>query len=168
MADLSIQKHPDGGYLLRGECVIPRPLDEVFAFFADAANLEVLTPPWLNFRILTPRPIAMRPGCLIDYRLRVRGVPIRWQSEITAWEAPHRFVDEARRGPYKFWRHEHRFEPCDDGTRVFDAVHYGVPGGALVHWLVVGRDVRTIFAYRQQVLAKLFPAEKRQPATAPQ
>lgn len=166
MADVSIHKHPDGGYLLRGECVLPRPLDDVFAFFADAANLEILTPPWVGFQIVTPQPIALRPGCLIDYRLRVRGAPIRWQSEITEWEAPHRFVDEARRGPYKFWRHEHRFEPCDEGTRVFDTVHYGVPGGALVHWLVVGRDVRKIFAYRQRVLATLFPAEQCQPVVA--
>ena len=86
----------------RCELWLPRPLGEVFSFFADAGNLELLTPPQLNFHILTPRPLEMRVGLLIDYRLRVRGIPLRWQSEITAWEPPHRFVDEERRGPTAF------------------------------------------------------------------
>ena len=157
MADVTIKKHPKGGYLLRSESLVERPIDEVFAFFADAANLERLTPPWLKFEILTPTPIDMQPGRLIDYRLRIRGVPVRWQSEITLWDPPHAFADESRRGPYKYWVHNHRFESVDGGTRVVDEAHYDVPGGALVHRLVVKRDVQKIFEYRQRQLAELFP-----------
>ncbi len=155
MSDIIIEK-ASRGYRLRGACVVSRPLEEVFQFFADAGNLEQLTPPWIRFRVLTPQPIEMRAGALIDYRLRLRGLPLRWQSEITAWEPPHRFVDEQRRGPYAFWRHEHRFEPCPEGTRVSDDVHYGVPGGALIHALLVRRDVERIFRFRQEALARLF------------
>jgi ligand-binding SRPBCC domain-containing protein len=97
----------DGLFTLETRLFLPRPLEIVFPFFADAGNLEILTPPWLRFEIVTPRPIAMRAGALIEYRLRLHGVPLRWQSEITAWEPPHRFVDEQRRGPYRAWIHEH-------------------------------------------------------------
>ena len=155
MPELIIERAPRG-YRLRAECVVPRPLAEVFDFFSAAANLEQLTPPLVQFHVVTPQPIVMRQGLLIDYKLRIHGLPIKWQSEITAWEPQRRFVDEQRRGPYKFWRHEHLFEPCDGGTRVIDNVHYGVPGGRLIHWLAVGRDVRRIFAYRQEMLAQLF------------
>jgi ligand-binding SRPBCC domain-containing protein len=158
MPQLSISKHPAGGYRLQSECLIPRSIEEVFAFFSDAGNLERLTPPWLNFNILTPLPIDMREGRLIDYKLRIRGVPIRWQSEITVWEPSYSFADESRRGPYKYWRHQHWFESCPGGTRVVDDVHYGVPGGAIVHWLVVKRDVQKIFEYRLRTLQEIFPA----------
>lgn len=147
-----------GGYVLRAECVVPRAQDEVFDFFSDAMQLEAITPGWLNFRVLTPHPIEMHVGRTIDYRLRIRGLPLRWTSEITAWDPPSFFVDEQRRGPYRHWRHEHTFESCDEGTRVGDIVHYGVPGGALVHWLAVRRDVERIFAYRQQALREIFSA----------
>lgn len=155
MDDVIIERAPRG-WLLRAECVVPRPLDEVFPFFADALNLERITPPLVRFRVLTPAPLMMRAGLLIDYKLRIRGLPVRWQTEITAWEPQRRFVDEQRRGPYKFWRHEHTFEQCDGGTRMLDEVHYGVPGGRVVNWLLVGRDVRKIFAYRQQALREIF------------
>lgn len=138
--------------LLRRETVVPRGPDEVFAFFSDAGNLDLLTPPWLGFRILTPTPIEMHAGTLIDYRLRVRGIPIRWRTEITAWEPPSRFVDVQVRGPYRWWHHEHRFEACEGGTRVIDEVEYLAP----LHWLseplLVRRDVRRIFDYRSQQL----------------
>ena len=146
-----------GGYVLEAVQRFPGPPDAVFPFFADAGNLERITPPWLRFRIIAA-PERLELGSLIDYRLRVRGVPIRWRTEITAWEPPHRFVDEARRSPYKFWRHEHRFEAVDGGTRVLDEVHYGVPGGALVHALVVRRDVASIFRFRQAKLREIFQA----------
>jgi ligand-binding SRPBCC domain-containing protein len=152
------------GYRLTCELHVARPRDEVFPFFADASNLETITPGFLRFQVLTPRPIEMRTGQLIDYHLRVRGVPLRWRSEITAWEPPTRFVDEQRRGPYRWWIHEHTFEEAyDGGTLVRDIVRYGVPGGALAHALFVKRDVIAIFEHRSQVLSELFSAEAHIP-----
>lgn len=138
------------------EIWLPRPRVEVFAFFADAGNLEALTPPWLRFRIVTPRPIDMRPGVEIDYRLRVHGVPLAWRSSIDLWEPPHRFVDRQLRGPYRLWVHLHEFEARDGGTLCRDAVKYAVWGGALVDRLLVRRDLETIFRYREETLRGLF------------
>lgn len=137
---------------------LPRPLAEVFPFFADARNLETITPPWLNFEVLTPAPIQLRPGALIDYRIRVHGIPIRWRTEIKVWDPPHQFVDGQLRGPYKLWHHTHTFEERDGGTLCRDAVRYHPRGGALMNWLFVRRDVEGIFKYRQQRLNQLFPA----------
>ena len=103
-------------YELRTQVRLPRPIDEVFPFFADAHNLETLTPPWLKFHVLTPKPIAMAVGTKIDYKLRIRGLPLRWRSEITAWEPPFRFQDEQLRGPYRQWIHEHTFQEADGMT----------------------------------------------------
>ena len=139
------------------EVLLPGAPEEIFAFFSDATNLETLTPPWLHFRVLTPAPIEMGVGTRIDYRLRVRGIPLRWTSRITAWEPPHRFVDEQERGPYRRWVHEHRFEACGEGTRAVDEVEYRAPGGALVHRLLVKPDVERIFDYRTRELQRLFP-----------
>ena len=148
----------------RSRVVLARPRDEVFPFFADARNLEYLTPPWLRFTMLTPWPVEMRQGALIDYRLRVRGVPLRWRSEITAWEPPYRFVDEQRRGPYRLWIHEHGFEETREGrTLAHDAVRYAVPGGWLVDRLLVRRDLERIFEYRRAVLRDLFGVPSRGP-----
>lgn len=108
------------------------------------------------FSILTPGPIVMRPGTLIDYRLRLRGFRIRWQSEITAWDPPHRLVDEQRRGPYTLWIHEHRFEARSGGTWVGDCVRYAVPGGKLIDRLFVRRDMERIFQFRREKLQSLF------------
>lgn len=142
---------------LRARLKVARPRPEVFAFFADAANLEAITPPWLRFRILTPQPIDMRPGALIEYRLSLHGLPVRWKTAITAWEPPVRFVDEQLRGPYRLWVHEHTFEEtADGGTIVNDRVRYRVPFGRLANWLVVERDVRTIFTYRTESLLRTF------------
>ena len=140
------------------ETWLARPRAEVFEFLADPANIERLTPPWLGFEILTPRPIAMRVGALIDYRLRVHHIPLRWRTEITAWEPPVSFVDEQLRGPYRLWHHTHTFTEQAGGTAVHDRVRYAVLGGVLVQKLLVERDVRTIFAYREKVLRELFPA----------
>lgn len=148
-------KARDGARLLRTSLWLPRPIGEVFAFFADAGNLEAITPPWLRFRIVTPRPIAMRAGALIDYGLRLHGIPMRWRTEITAWEPPHRFVDEQLRGPYRLWRHEHTFREEDGGTRVRDEVRYRVLGGPLVEPWLVRPDLRRIFTFRTEKMQEL-------------
>lgn len=142
--------------VLHVEQWLPRSRAEVFPFFADAANLQALTPPWVGFTILTSLPIDMRVGAIIDYKLRIRGFPVRWTTEITAWEPPFRFVDEQRTGPYRQWIHEHRFEEKDGGTLVIDHVRYRAPGGGLVERLFVKPDVERIFAYRRQRLSDLF------------
>jgi ligand-binding SRPBCC domain-containing protein len=138
-------------FVLHARQVVPVDLGTTFAFFADAANLQRLTPPWLDFTITSRLPIAMKPGALIDYTLKVHGVPVRWQSVISEWDPPARFVDEQVRGPYRFWRHEHRFTAQSGGTLVEDDVRYQVLGGALPN-LFVRRDLRQIFSYRQQAL----------------
>jgi ligand-binding SRPBCC domain-containing protein len=144
-----------GFFTVEARVFLPRPLSIVFPFFADAGNLETITPPWLRFEVLTPLPIAMCAGALIQYRLRLHGIAVRWQTEITAWEPPLRFVDEQRRGPYRKWIHEHTFAECAGGTEMRDYVRYVVPGGWLVNLLFVRRDVRRIFQYRAQKLRKL-------------
>lgn len=146
-------------FQLHDEIDLPLPLDEVFAFFADAGNLQALIPPWLHFRISTPRPVEMRPGTLIDYQIRLYGLPLRWRSEITAWEPPHRFVDEQLRGPYRLWHHEHTFRAEGGRTRVTDHVHYAVLGGALIDRLLVRRQLEGIFRYRHERIAALLRAE---------
>jgi ligand-binding SRPBCC domain-containing protein len=134
---------------------LPLPTQDVFDFFADAFNLELLTPPWLQFRVITPAPIAMQQGTVIDYRLRLRGIPVRWESQVTVWEPPYRFVDEQLRGPYRRWVHHHTFVESDGGTLARDHVDYAVPGGLLVRKLLVERDLRKIFQYRQQKLREV-------------
>jgi ligand-binding SRPBCC domain-containing protein len=135
---------------------LPRPTDEVFAFFSDAHNLEIITPPWMHFKTVTPDPIVLAAGTHFEHRLRVKGIPVRWESEITAWNPPHSFVDEQRRGPYRFWIHQHTFASRDNGTDVSDHVKHGVPGGALINYLLVAPDLRKVFAYRRKVLLNRF------------
>ena len=140
---------------LKTDQKIQKPQDELFSFFSDAHNLAEITPPWLHFRVLTPAPIEMKVGTLIDYRLKLRGIPIRWQSEITAWNPPHAFVDEQRRGPYRRWIHMHTFVPVSDGTLVRDEVEYAVFGGLLIQKFFVAPDLEKVFAYRSQKLKEL-------------
>lgn len=129
------------------------PPERAFAFYADAANLEPLTPPWLHFHLLTPQPIALEAGALLDYRLRLHGVPIGWQTRIERWEPPHRFLDTQARGPYALWEHEHVFEPAGGAaTVIHDRVTYALPLGplgALAHRLFVRRDLERIFEFRR-------------------
>ena len=134
---------------------VPRARYEVFELFADATQLERLTPTWLNFRVLTPEPIAMCAGRLIDYQLRLHGLPIRWRTKITEWEPPFHFQDSQIRGPYSLWVHTHTFEEVDGGTLVRDRVVYRVPGGSLVDRLFVRGDLRRIFNYRHDQLPGL-------------
>lgn len=153
------------------DLLVPRPPESVFPFFAEAANLETITPPWLSFTLLTPRPIAMHVGARIEYRIRIHGVPVRWRTEITAFEPPHRFVDEQVAGPYRLWVHEHRFVRVEGGTRCEDHVRYALRGGPLaplLHRLFVRRDIERIFAYRALRLREVLGAPPPHASLAPQ
>jgi ligand-binding SRPBCC domain-containing protein len=140
------------GWVLETELWVPHRKEDVFALFADAFQLEALTPPWLHFHVITPAPIRIETGTEIDYRLRLHGLPIRWRSVISVWEPSHRFIDEQVRGPYRWWRHEHSFESHNDGTICRDRVEYGLPFDWLVN-RIVARDLKQIFEER----AKQFP-----------
>lgn len=147
-------------HVLRREQRLPGAPEDVFPFFGDALNLEAITPPWLGFRVTTPGPIDMRPGALIEYRLRLHGMPIRWRTTIAAWDQPRRFVDVQLRGPYTLWHHTHDFEPDGvRGTVMRDTVRYALPLGPLgevAHRLLVRRDLAAIFDFRREaVLASL-------------
>jgi len=146
---------------------IPRPRAEVFQFFSDAANLEAITPTWLKFHVVTPSPIEMREGTLIDYHLRVHGVPLRWRTRIAIWDPPHRFVDDQLRGPYRLWHHEHVFEEAPAGTRMHDRVQYAIVGGSIINRLFVRRDVERIFTYRARRLEQLFPRISQRQGVSP-
>ncbi|CAB4872369.1 unannotated protein [freshwater metagenome] len=136
--------------------------EEVFPFFADARNLEMITPPLLRFRVITPEPITMQVGTLIQYRLRIRGVPVSWKTLIQEWEPGRRFVDTQISGPYALWHHTHEFDPLDGGrTLMTDTVRYSIGFGALgevAHRAFVDRDVATIFDFRQEAIAPLLAA----------
>jgi hypothetical protein len=133
---------------------VARPIEQVFPFFANSNNLERITPPWLQFEVLNPG-VDVQRGSLIDYRLRIHGIPVSWQSEIVDWEPPYRFVDVQRHGPYSLWIHEHRFESKDGGTLIRDDVQYSAFGGYLVRKFLVDRDLHRIFDYRKDRLAEL-------------
>lgn len=131
----------------------------VFPFFADAQNLERLTPGWLSFRILTPLPIEMGAGTLLDYRIGIHGIPVRWRTRIARWEPPYAFADEQLRGPYSLWHHTHTFTPQRGGTRLGDEVRMRPKGGPLagaVMALFVRRDVERIFRFRAAAMARRF------------
>jgi len=154
-------------HTLRQEQWIPRPIGEVFAFFADAKNLETITPPFLGFRILSVSATAIAQGTKIRYRLRLHGLPIYWLTDIRRWDPPFRFVDVQLSGPYRMWHHTHTFEDHGSRTRMTDVVRYTLPFGPLgelVHALKVRADVARVFDYRRQRVAELFgeaPAQGR-------
>jgi len=148
-------------FLLEREQTVPRPRSEVFAFFAAPENLETLTPPTLAFRILTPRPIAMGAGALIDYDLSLFGVRFGWRTLIEAFELDERFIDLQLKGPYRLWRHTHEFRDVPGGTLVRDRVEYELPLGVLgraAHAVFVRRTLRNIFDYRAATMERLFAA----------
>lgn len=146
-------------FVLQREQIIRRPLQEVWPFFAKAENLNELTPPWLDFRILTAPPIEMAVDTRILYSIRLRGVPMWWRTRILVWEPPHRFIDVQESGPYRMWHHMHTFESCAEGVRMTDRVRYLPPLGPLgkiMHNLWIRKDVEAIFDYRYQRVEELF------------
>lgn len=151
-------------HVLRIEQTLNAPIDRVFAFFADAGNLEAITPPFLRFHIETPRPIEMKPDALIDYSLKLHGIRIRWRTRISVWEPNVRFVDEQIKGPYSLWVHEHTFaavpgEP--EKTLVRDRVCYAHAGWVLeplLHRWFVRPRLDEIFAYRAEATRRLIEA----------
>lgn len=146
-----------GLYVLRASIELPAPREKVFEFFADAFNLERLTPPFLNFHVKTPAPIEMTPGAIIDYRLSLHGVPFWWRTLIKEWNPPFSFTDEQLRGPYRKWIHRHEFHSKGDHTIATDEVRYTMWCAPIAHPLLVERDVRNIFAFREKTLAQIFP-----------
>ena len=146
------------------EIWLPAPVSVVFDFFSNAANLNEITPPWLHFRILTLDDVPMSRGTFIDYRLRIRGVPVSWQSEIEVWDPPHHFVDTQRKGPYRKWVHAHDFEERENGTLVRDRVEYAVHGWifeSVVDRFLVRPDLERIFQYRRSKLQEIFSQTDR-------
>jgi ligand-binding SRPBCC domain-containing protein len=144
-------------HVLRTAFTLPLETDEVFAFFAEAGNLERITPPELNFRILTPPATRIMAGTLIDYRLSLFGVPFDWRTEITCWEPPHRFVDEQLRGPYRLWIHGHRFRPEDGGTVIEDEVLFRLPLWPFgeIAYPLVRLQLERIFRYREKAIREI-------------
>src|SRR5947199_2475411 len=140
-------------HLLERRQRIELPIERVFEFYADAHNLERITPPWLGFEVTTPAPIEMGVGTLIGYRLRLHRVPVRWRTRIEVWEPPVRFVDVQLRGPYSLWEHTHEFEEEGSGaTPIGDRVRYSIPFGPLgdlANSLLVRRDLKLSFDYRR-------------------
>ncbi len=149
-------------HTLQREQRLPGSPADVFEFFADALNLEAITPPLLRFEVITPPPIVMGQGTLIRYKLRVHRVAVNWLTEITEWDPPHRFVDEQIKGPYALWHHTHTFEATGDGdTLMRDVVRYRIgfgPLGLVANRLVVRRDVEKIFDFRAERIPALLAA----------
>lgn len=151
-------------YLLKTSQEVPADLETVFGFFAKPENLAAITPGWLDFRILTPSPIPMRAGALIDYQIGLGPVPARWRTMITTHQPPHLFVDEQLSGPYSFWHHTHRFEETDAGTLLHDEVRYLLPLGLLGRVAagpVIKAQLRRIFRYRHKFIAEKFSGDLR-------
>lgn len=144
-------------FVLQSSVILEHSPETLFEFFSNAFNLEEITPPWLNFKLLTAAPIDIRQNCLIDYSIRLRGIPIRWRTQIADWSPPHSFVDRQLKGPYLLWEHLHTFEKVPEGTLVRDEVRYRVPGGRLVNWFMVKNDLIRIFEFRRNRMLEVFP-----------
>jgi ligand-binding SRPBCC domain-containing protein len=146
-------------YTLNKQQIVARPLREVFAFFERPENLSVITPPWLGFSIMTPSPIPMGKGTVVDYSIRMIGLKVHWRSLISAYEPLRGFTDEQLIGPYAFWHHAHTFAEVDDGTLIADEIHYAMPFGVIgqvCHPFLVERRLEEIFRYRAQIIKQMF------------
>ncbi|MBI3234973.1 MAG: SRPBCC family protein [Bacteroidetes bacterium] len=146
-------------HIFQSEITIDRTIDEVFEFFSNAENLNVLTPSNLHFTFITPTPIDIKRGAIIDYRIKLFGVPVKWRTQITKWEPTACFADNQERGPFKLWYHVHTFKAFGSQTIMTDTVHYLSPGGILEfipHILFVKRQVHKIFEYREKAIQKYF------------
>ena len=138
---------------------INKPLDVVFEFFSKPENLEIITPESLSFNILTPTPIKMGKGSLVDYTIRLFGIPIHWRTLISDYEPPFRFVDQQIKGPYTFWHHTHTFKLVEGGVEIIDQVKYSLPLGwlgTLAHAIWVRKDLEKIFEYRKTIIQNYF------------
>ena len=138
---------------------INKPLEVVFEFFSKPENLEMITPKSLSFNILTPTPIKMEKGSLIDYTIRLFGIPIHWRTLISDYEPPFRFVDQQIKGPYTFWHHTHTFKLVEGGVEIIDQVKYSLPLGwlgTLAHAIWVRKDLEKIFEHRKNVIQNYF------------
>jgi ligand-binding SRPBCC domain-containing protein len=152
---VQIGRQRDGTFRLTIAVLLADTIERVFGFVTDVDNLETVVPPWLGLRLLTPRPIDMGVGTRIDYRLRIHRMPVHWESEVTAWEPPRRFVYEQRRGPFSHWAHEHTIADHGAQTVARDDVHYAVPSGRLAHNLFVRWDLERLFLYRRAQLIRI-------------
>ncbi len=151
-------------YVLEASQVIPAPLDEVFPFFEDPRNLGVITPPGMGFEILEIENLPMQRGTTIEYRIKPLGIPQRWSTKIVEYKAGRGFADLQLAGPYRYWHHRHTFEEDGNSTIMRDRVEYQMPFsvlGRVLHWLVVKRQLQAIFAYRNDVVGRLFPKPAR-------
>jgi hypothetical protein len=145
-------------YTLECTQTLPNPLSRVFPFFEKPENLARITPRNLGFRILTPSPIVMKVGTLVDYTIRLGGIPVRWRTLITTYEPPFQFVDEQIKGPYAFWHHRHLFRDLGGSTEMRDVVHYALPAGilgTLAHALYIRRRLEQIFRHRSEVIGRI-------------
>ena len=150
-------------YELRRKVSIPAPVEDVFSFFSNTENLNLIMPPWLYFNILTPLPIKMEKNVLIDYSIKLLGLRLIWNTEITVWQPPHKFVDIQIKGPYRVWEHTHLFEEKEGGTQMEDVIRYAVPGfvlSPLIHFLIVRPRLENIFAFREQRILELFTSRE--------
>jgi ligand-binding SRPBCC domain-containing protein len=154
-----IARLPGGTYLLTMSTVVRRGRAEVFDALSDVRNVDRITPPWVKFRILTPMPVEMRQGAIFDYALRIRCLPAKWRTEITEWSPPNAFTDTQTSGPFDAWRDRHTFTEVDSSaTLVENEIVYRVPGGSLVHRLLVRRDLLRIYQHEQRMMHELLEA----------
>ncbi len=152
---------PPSHFELKCEDWLPNPIEEVFPFFGDAYNLERITPEFLRFKVLSTSEREVKKGTLVNYRLRLHGIPFGWQTIIEEWEPGVRFIDRQLKGPFKLWHHTHEFESHDGGTLIRDHVRYDLPLGALGRFVAgafVRRDVEEIFRFRQEQTRVIFKA----------